>query len=201
MMTAVAAGPSLPSSSTLRKVLVRTSLTSTLESVRLEKSPAKSRPRSFSIGVRFFSYFTSNLGRLSLVEYSLSSSDFPLMTFGWKTLVFQLEQSLSFERFIFYFYKSHLDQLVSLSGRNTRRAKSAASSGHKLQVSYPSCMTLPRSPSLAWPTLASLDIISTVISSPLSRVKLASSTWRNFPKLQPANNIIFSKGNFYYQQG
>ena len=87
MMTAVAAAPSLPSSSTLRKVLVRTSLTSTLESVSPEKSPAKSRPRSFSVGVRFFSYFTSNLGRLSLVESSLRLREAPLMTFGLKTSV------------------------------------------------------------------------------------------------------------------
>ena len=100
MMTAVAAAPSLPSSSTLRKVLVRTSLTCTLESVSPEKSPAKSRPRSLSAGVRFFSYFTSNLGRLSLVEDSLISRDFPLMTCGWKTSVFQLEQRLRL--FIFY---------------------------------------------------------------------------------------------------
>ena len=95
MITAVAAAPSLPSSSTLRKVLVRTSLTATLESLRPEKSPAKSRPSSCSIGVRSFSYFNSNFGRCSLVEDSLISRDFPLMTSGWNTLVFQLEQSLS----------------------------------------------------------------------------------------------------------
>ena len=133
MITAVAAAPSLPSSSTLRNVLVRTSLTATLESVRPEKSPARSRPSSLSSGVRSFEYFNSNLGRLSLVESSLRSREAPLMTSGWKTTDFQLEESLSL--FISELRKAHLDQLVSLSGRKTRRARSANSSSQRLQVS------------------------------------------------------------------
>ena len=92
----VAAAPSLPSSSTLRKVLVRTSLTITFESLIPEKSPSKLKPRSFSIGFRAFSYFTSNFGRLSFVKVFFIPRDFPLMTFGWKTLVFQLNKAWVF---------------------------------------------------------------------------------------------------------
>ena len=93
---AVAAAPSVPSSSTLRKVLVRTSLTITFESLIPEKSPAKLKPRSFSIGFRAFSYFTSNFGRLSFVKVFSIPRDFPLMTFGWKTFVFQLNKAWVF---------------------------------------------------------------------------------------------------------
>ena len=78
----------------LRKVLVTTSLTIKLELDIPEKSPYRSRPRSLSVGVRFFSYLISNFGRAILIEVSFNSRDFPLRTSERRTWACQLWQSV-----------------------------------------------------------------------------------------------------------
>ena len=84
----------------LRKVLVTTSLTIKLELDIPEKSPYRSRPRSLSVGVRFFSYLISNFGRAILIEVSFNSRDFPLRTSERRTWACQLWQSVRVENML-----------------------------------------------------------------------------------------------------
>merc|ERR1719317_1257236 len=117
MKSAVAAAPSLPSSSTLRNTLCRTSDTRVEDSVRPEKSPPRFNPSSDKASTRSTWWETSNFGISSLIDSSSNFTPSPLNISACNTSC------------------SNTSQSTSLSGMNTYIAISEDSSSQSLHVS------------------------------------------------------------------